>query len=54
MNIYAGMAHEDEAILALLPQGAHQYVRKGPLGELLKAVQMSFRSKGFASFHAPG
>jgi DNA-binding response OmpR family regulator len=40
--LYTGMAHDDEAIFAMLQQGAHQYVRKGPLSELLKAVQMSF------------
>jgi DNA-binding response OmpR family regulator len=36
--LYRGLSHDDEHIQAMLKQGANQYVRKGPLEELLKAV----------------
>jgi hypothetical protein len=37
--LYTGMSHDDDTILAMLRQGAHQYVRKGPLEDLRKADQ---------------
>ncbi len=41
--IYTGMEHDDEAVKAMLLQGAAQYLRKGPMEELVKAVSRSFR-----------
>jgi len=41
--LYTGLSHDDDAILEMLRQGAHQYVRKGPLEDLHKAVQMALR-----------
>lgn len=41
--LYTGLNHDDEAIQELLRQGAHQYVRKGPLADLHKAVQAAMR-----------
>ena len=37
--LYTGLNHDDEAIQELLRQGAYQYVRKGPLEDLHRAVQ---------------
>lgn len=37
--LYTGLSHDDDAILEMLRQGAHQYVRKGPLADLHQAVQ---------------
>jgi DNA-binding NtrC family response regulator len=37
--LYTGQEHSSAAIQDMLKQGAQQYVRKGTLGELLKAVQ---------------
>ena len=36
--LYTGPRHDDDAILQMLKQGAHQYVRKGPMEDLCKAV----------------
>ncbi len=36
--LYTGLKHDDDAILAMIRQGACQYVRKGPLEDLAKAV----------------
>jgi DNA-binding NtrC family response regulator len=41
--LFTGLSHDDEAILELLRQGAHQYIRKGPLEDLRKAVQTAVR-----------
>ena len=41
--LYTSLRHDDEAILDMLRQGAHQYVRKGPLEDLCKAVQGAAR-----------
>jgi DNA-binding response OmpR family regulator len=41
--LYTGMCHDDDAIKAMLQQGAHQYVRKGALADLRKAVQAAVR-----------
>ncbi len=35
--------HDEEAVKAMLLQGAHQYLRKGSIEELVKAVRRSFR-----------
>lgn len=35
--------HDEEAVKAMLLQGAHQYLRKGSIEELLKAARRSFR-----------
>ena len=37
--LYTGHSHDDDAIQGMLRQGAHQYVRKGPLEDLHRAVQ---------------
>jgi DNA-binding NarL/FixJ family response regulator len=37
--IYTGLNHDDDAILDMLRQGAHRYVRKGPMDDLRKAVK---------------
>src|SRR4051812_39615148 len=37
--LYTGMVHDNETIQAMVKQGAHQYLRKGTMDELLKAVQ---------------
>jgi CheY-like chemotaxis protein len=34
--LYTGLYHDDEQILAMLRQGAHQYVHKGPLEDCAK------------------
>jgi DNA-binding response OmpR family regulator len=41
--LYTGLNHDDDAILGMLRQGAQQYVRKGPLADLCKAVQGAAR-----------
>ena len=41
--LYTGLSHDDEEILAILRQGAQQYVRKGSLQGLGQAVEMAFR-----------
>jgi len=46
--LYTGLSHDDNAILAMLKQGAHQYVRKGPLGDLRKAVQAAIQDAKLA------
>jgi CheY-like chemotaxis protein len=38
--LYTGMEHDGEAIMALLQEGAHSYVRKGSQQELLQAVDL--------------
>ncbi len=43
--LYTALSHDDDTILAMLQEGAHQYIRKGPRAELLKAVRMSFPEK---------
>src|SRR5258708_31674335 len=37
--LYTGMPHDEDAIKEMLKKGAHQYLRKGTMDELLKAVQ---------------
>lgn len=37
--LYTGMQHDDESIQTMLQNGAQQYVRKGTMEELLKAVE---------------
>ena len=41
--LYTGLSHDDDAILEMLQQGAHQYVHKCPLEDLRKAVQAAMR-----------
>ena len=41
--LYTGMEHDDAAVVSMLQQGAHQYVRKGAMEDLVKAVRRSFR-----------
>jgi DNA-binding response OmpR family regulator len=36
--LYTGMQHDDESIQSMVENGAQQYVRKGTMDELLKAV----------------
>ncbi len=37
--LYTGMHHDEQSIQGMLRLGAHQYLRKGTMGEMLKAVQ---------------
>lgn len=37
--LYTGMEHDRQAIDAMLRLGAHQYLRKGTMGEMLQAVR---------------
>ena len=39
--LFTGLNHDDEQIQGMLKQGAHQYVRKGPLEDLSKAVEVA-------------
>lgn len=39
----SGLGHDNDATLEMLRQGAHQYVRKGPLEDLCKATQWAVR-----------
>jgi DNA-binding response OmpR family regulator len=39
--LYTGLEHHDDAVQAMLKQGAHQYVRKGTLGELCDAIRQA-------------
>ena len=41
--LYTGLAHDDDAIQEMLRQGANQYVRKGLLADLHKAIQAAAR-----------
>ncbi len=41
--LYTGMEHDDASILAMLKQGADQYLRKGSMSELILAVGGYFR-----------
>jgi DNA-binding NtrC family response regulator len=43
--LFTGLSHDDDTILAMLHEGAHQYVRKGAQADLVKAVQMAFGKK---------
>ena len=43
--LFTGMSHDDDVILGLLREGAHQYVRKGPQADLIKAVRMVMGNK---------
>ena len=38
--LFTGMEHDGEAIMNLLQEGAHSYVRKGSQQELLQAVDL--------------
>lgn len=37
--LFTGQEHDSQSIQTMLRLGAHQYVRKGTMGEMLKAVQ---------------
>ncbi len=41
--IYTGQEHDEETVKKMLTQGAAQYVRKGPMEDLVRAVRRSFR-----------
>ena len=41
--LYTGLEHDEPAILAMLDQGAHQYLRKGSMEELILRVGEYFR-----------
>jgi len=41
--LYTGQIHDDDTILAMLRQGALQYVRKGPLEELRQVLEMALK-----------
>ena len=38
--LYTGLSHDDETILRFMREGAYQYVRKGEIVDLMKAVQL--------------
>jgi len=38
--LYTGLSHDDDTILELMREGAHQYVRKGKMSDLIDAVRM--------------
>jgi CheY-like chemotaxis protein len=40
--LYTGMNHDPEAVQNMIRLGAHQYMRKTTMGEMLKAVQNAF------------
>jgi DNA-binding response OmpR family regulator len=40
--LYTGMDHDKEAVEGMLRLGAYQYLRKGTMGDMLKAVQNAF------------
>jgi CheY-like chemotaxis protein len=40
--LFTGMDHDSEAIQGMLRLGAHQYLPKGTMGEMLKVVQSAF------------
>jgi two-component system, OmpR family, response regulator len=42
--LFTGLSHDNEQIQEMLKLGAQQYVRKGPLEDLLKAVKASLSS----------
>ena len=37
--LYTGMDHDETAVVGMLALGAHQYLRKSTMGEMLQAVQ---------------
>lgn len=41
--VYTGTEHDDQAVKGMLLQGAAQYLRKGSMDDLIKAVTRSFR-----------
>jgi two-component system phosphate regulon response regulator OmpR len=38
--LFTGLSHDDDTILRFMREGASQYVRKGKMEDLLKAVQV--------------
>jgi len=40
--LYTGMDHDKQTVDGMLQMGANQYLRKGTMGEMLKAVQNAF------------
>jgi CheY-like chemotaxis protein len=47
--LYTGLIHDDDVVLAMLRQGARQYVRKGPLEDLRQAVQAATQNVKLAA-----
>ena len=41
--LYTGMEHDNQFVQRMLQQGAHQYLRKGALQELLRAVEATVK-----------
>lgn len=41
--LYTGLEHDEDAVKSMLMQGAHQYLKKGKMEELVAAVRRSFR-----------
>jgi DNA-binding response OmpR family regulator len=41
--LYTGLDHDEETVKHMLMQGAHQYLKKGKMEELVAAVRRSFR-----------
>jgi len=43
--LYTGLDHDEAEVQALLNQGAHRYLRKGTMGELLDGVRAALRDR---------
>ncbi len=43
--LFTGMQHDDESIQNMIDTGAAQYVRKGTMEDLLKAVETAASGK---------
>ena len=41
--LYTGHEHDDQQVATMLEKGAHRYVRKGTVEELVEVVRSSFR-----------
>lgn len=41
--LYTGLEHDEAAVVAMRQAGANQYLRKGPMEDLIAAVLRSFR-----------
>ena len=40
--LFTGLEHDEETVRKMLTQGAGQYLRKGSMEELVRAVKRSF------------
>jgi DNA-binding response OmpR family regulator len=49
--LYTGRDHDEETVALMLRQGAHGYLRKGTMGEMLQAVQSALGTEQTALVH---